>query len=86
MLAYLEMNAESAANLRRRLRGKLLRGQEPRPFPEDGDLPYLHRSESSRRLFEIAIRKVEERKADTLTPLHVAEALFDMKFASVGEM
>ncbi len=86
MLSFLEMKPEDAANRRRTLRGRLLRGRPPREFPPEGDVPYLHRSESSRRLFEIAVRKAEERKTAALTPLHIAEALFDMKFASLEEL
>ena len=82
MLAYLEMDAEVAATLRRKLRARLLRGRSPREFPE-GRLPRLHRSESSRRLFQIAARRAAERKEESLTPLHVLESLFEMKLVSL---
>lgn len=85
ILAYLDIDAERAATLRRELRGRLLRGKEPREMPEDGNIPYLHRSESSRRLFEIALRKASTQKAERLTPLILVESLFDMKFASLGD-
>ena len=80
---YLEMDSEATATLRRRLRGRLLRGKPPREPPADGKIPYLHRSESSRRLFELALRKAESRKSAELTPTLLAESLFDMKLASL---
>ena len=86
ILAYLEIDAERAATLRRELRGRLLRGNAPRESPDDGDIPYLHRSESSRRLFVVAKRKAEEQKAGAVTPLHIAESLFDMQLASLGDL
>ncbi len=61
----------------------VLRGKSPREPPEDGKIPYLHRSESSRRLFELALRKADSRKAPELTPTLLAESLFDMKLASL---
>ena len=86
LLAYLEMDESEATERRRRERGKLLRGREPRTLPEDGKIPYLHRSESSRRLFEIAIRKAAARSASSLTPLHLVESIFDMRLASLSAL
>lgn len=34
----------------------------------------------------VLFQKAGERKTSVLTPLHIAEALFDMKFASLGEL
>ena len=85
ILTYLEIDTAKATSLRRGLRGKVLRGREPRSFPEGGP-PYLHRSESSRRLFEIALRKAHERQSAELTPLILLESLFDMKLASLESL
>ncbi len=82
LLAFLEMDSDMAAERRRTIRGKLLRGQPPREIPENGP-EYLHRSESSRRLFEIAMRKAEARGSTTLLPSDIAESLFDMKLVSL---
>ena len=85
ILAYLEMDAATAAQRRREMRARLLRGRSPREFPE-GELPRLHRSESSRRLFEIALRKAAEHKSETLSPMHLLESLFDMKLVSLSAL
>ena len=85
VLSFLEMDAEAAALRRREMRARLLRGRSPREFPE-GELPRLHRSESSRRLFEIAIRKAAERHSETLAPIHLLESLFDMQLVSLGSL
>ena len=82
LLAYLEMTPEETAKFRRRERAKILNGRAPRGMPEDGP-PYLHRSESSRRLFQIALRKAESRKSSELTPMHRLESLFDMNLVSL---
>ena len=67
------------------MRVKLLRGQAPRPIPDKG-IPYLHRSESSRRLFEVALTKAGAEHSPTLTPLHLLESLFDMKLVSLSSL
>ncbi|MBR6022985.1 MAG: hypothetical protein IK066_11285 [Kiritimatiellae bacterium] len=85
ILAFLEMDAETAALRRREMRAKLLRGRSPREFPE-GRLPMLHRSEASRRLFELAARKAAERGAKEVTPLHLLESLFEMKLVSLRSL
>ncbi len=85
ILAFLEMDATTAATRRRQMRARLLRGQPPRKFP-DGDLPMFHRSESSRRLFEIASRKAAERQEAHLSPLHILESLFEMKLVSLESL
>lgn len=85
ILSYLETDADSARTLRRKLRSKLLRGRVPREMPENGSIPYLHRSETSRRVFEIAARKAAERHAKFLSTLHLLESLFDMQLVSLGE-
>ena len=85
ILAYLEMDAAAAADRRREMRVRLLRGRSPREFPESG-LPRLHRSESSRRLFEIALRKAAEHKSKTLSPMHLLKSLFDMKLVSLSSL
>ncbi len=85
ILAFLEMNAETAATKRREMRAKLLRGRSPREFPE-GRLPMLHRSESSRRLFELAARKAAEHGSKALTSMHLLESLFEMKLVSLESL
>lgn len=85
ILAYLEMDANTAAQRRRETRERLLRGRSPREFPE-GEMPRLHRSESSRRLFEIALRKAAELKSEELTPMHLLESLFDMQLVSLSSL
>ena len=85
ILAYLEMDAAAAATRRRKMRAKLLRGRSPRAFPE-GCLPMLHRSESSRRLFEIAARNASKRGSETLAPLHLLESLFEMQLVSLKNL
>lgn len=85
ILGFLEMDAETAATRRRQMRTKLLRGRSPREFPE-GRLPLLHRSESSRRLFELAARKAAEVGATEVTPLHLLESLFEMKLVSLESL
>ena len=85
ILSYLEMDVEMAATRRRKMRAKLLRGRSPRDFPE-GRLPMLHRSESSRRLFELAARKAAERGAKEVTPVHLLESLFEMKLVSLSSL
>lgn len=82
ILTFLEMDAATAATRRRQMRAKLLRGRSPREFPEGG-LPMLHRSESSRRLFEVAARKAAERGEKELTPMHLLESLFEMNLVSL---
>ena len=47
-------------------------------------MPYLHRSESSRRLFEVAIEGATKRKVDELTVTDVIGALFDMNLVTMG--
>lgn len=85
ILTYLEMDAEAAATKRREMRAKLLRGRSPREFPE-GRLPMLHRSESSRRLFELTARKATERGAKAVTPMHLLESLFEMELVSLDSL
>lgn len=82
ILDYLEMTPDEAAKFRRRQRAKTLHGRAPRGMP-DGGMPCLHRSESSKRLFSIAVRKAESRNAEELTPMHLLESLFDMQLVSL---
>ena len=76
-------DAEKAKQLRAETRVKLLNGRAPRGTP-DGTMPYLHRSESSRRLFEVAIEGATKRKVDELTVTDVIGALFDMNLVTMG--
>ena len=85
ILSFLEMDAKTATARRREMRARVLRGQAPRPVPNDG-IPYLHRSESSRRLFELATRKAAERQESHLSPLHILESLFEMKLVSLESL
>lgn len=85
ILSFLEMDATTAATRRRQMRAKLLRGRSPREFPE-GRLPMLHRSESSRRLFEVAARKATERGENELKPMHLLESLFEMNLVSLKSL
>lgn len=82
ILTFLELDAATAATRRRQMRAKLLRGRSPREFPE-GRLPMLHRSESSRRLFEVAARKAADRGEKEMTPMHLLESLFEMNLVSL---
>lgn len=83
ILGYLEMDAEKAKQLRTETRVKLLNGRAPRGTP-DGTMPYLHRSESSRRLFEVAIEGATKRKVDELTVTDIVGTLFDMNLVTMG--
>ena len=82
ILAYLEMDAETTQSLRQRERTRLLCGRPPRAFPAEG-IPILHRSESSRRLFELTCRKALSRRLKTITPQLLLECLFDMQLATL---
>ena len=82
ILSYLEMDADSARTRRRKERALLLRGKPPRNFP-DKHCPCLHRSESSRRLFDLTGRKARERGLDTVTPRLLLECLFEMNLISL---
>ena len=82
ILSYLEMTAEKAKQLRIDTRAKLLNGRAPRGTP-DGATPYLHRSESSRRLFEVAIESAQRRKVEELSVTDIIGALFDMNLVTM---
>lgn len=77
ILCFLEMDADRARQLRAETRKKLLNGRAPRGTP-DGAMPYLHRSESARRLFEVAAESAERRKVDELTVTDLVGSLFSM--------
>ncbi len=83
ILGYLEMDAEKAKQLRAETRVKLLNGRAPRGTP-DGTMPYLHRSESSRRLFEVALEGAAKRNVDELTVTDIIGTLFDMNLVTMG--
>ena len=82
LLAFLEIDAETAKTKRRETRAKLLNGRAPRGVP-DGTTPYLHRSESSRRLFEVAAQEAGNRKAEELSATDVVGTLFEMNLVTV---
>lgn len=86
ILAYLEMDVETAARQRRAMRSRLLQGNPPRKFPGRGLPPMLHRSESSRRLFVVAARKAAERGEAKLRPMHILESLFEMNLVSLESL
>ncbi len=82
ILGYLEMDVEKAKQLRADTRAKLLNGRAPRGTP-DGATPYLHRSESARRLFEVAIESATKRKVEELAVTDIIGALFDMNLVTM---
>ena len=82
ILAYLEMTGEKVNELRAAERAKLLNGRAPRGTP-DGAMPYLHRSESARRLFEVSMEGAKGRKAQELGVIDIIGALFDMNLVTM---
>lgn len=82
ILSYLEIDAEKAHLLRIECLKNILKGRPPRGMP-DGSIPYLHRSETSRRLFEVATEAAMIRKAKKLSITDIIDALIDMKLVTM---
>lgn len=78
---YLEMSVEEATRLRRSLRDNLRAGKSARK-----EIRMLHRAENSRSVFRQAVAKVIQAGENTLSALHLAEALFDTGCVSLDSL